>query len=121
MPVGTAGGLRQGDAAELTSIWVDPRHRGRGIGDDLVRTVVDWTGRQGCRVVRLWVSEGNEPAERLYARHGFVRTGEVQPIFAHEPRRREFAMARRQPAAERAGRGWRWILGPAVAGRSLRG
>jgi GNAT superfamily N-acetyltransferase len=112
VPVGTAGYLREGDGAELISMWVDPRCRGRGVGDDLVSAVVAWSERKRRGVLRLWVSEGNRPAERLYARHGFVRTGEVQPVGGRDPGRLEFAMARRQPAAERAGGGWpwRWLL-----------
>lgn len=107
-PVGTAGYLREADGAELISMWVDPRHRGRGVGDDLVRAVVAWSERKRCDVLRLWVSEGNRPAERLYARHGFVRTGEVQPIGGRDLGRLEFAMARRRPAAHLAPGGWPW-------------
>ncbi len=46
----------------------------------------------------VWVSEGNEPAERFYLRHGFVRTGRVQPIDVDLPVRGvEFEMRRVYP------------------------
>jgi hypothetical protein len=43
--------------------------------------------------VRACVSDGNERAERLYARHGFARTGERQPIRPADPTRLELAMS----------------------------
>ncbi len=97
-PVGTAGGLVE-DGAELVSLWVHPSWRGRGVGDLLVRAVLDWAREQGHREVRLWVSAGNAPAEHLYARHGFTRTGACQPVTPAEPTRLEFAMIRTLDAA----------------------
>lgn len=91
--VGTAGGVVE-DGAELVSLWVHPDWRGRGVGDLLVQAVLDWAREQGQTEIRLWVSADNGPAERLYARHGFVRTGASQPITSADPTRREFAMAR---------------------------
>ena len=91
--VGTVGGLVE-DGAELVSLWVHPAWRGRGVGDLLVQAVLDWARAQGHRVVRLWVSADNAPAERLYARHGFVRTGACQPVTPGDPTRREFEMVR---------------------------
>ncbi len=91
--VGTAGGVAE-DGAELVSLWVHPTWRGRGVGDLLVQAVLDWAREQGHAELRLWVSANNGPAERLYARHSFVRTGASQPVTATDPTRREFAMTR---------------------------
>lgn len=94
---GTVGGITSDDgrAAELVSVWVAASARGRGIGDALVAAVVAWAAGEGVGEIQLWVSEGNVPAERLYARHGFHRTGAVQPVVADEPERLEFEMTRR--------------------------
>jgi GNAT superfamily N-acetyltransferase len=80
--VGTAGGWVKEDAAspELISMWVSPDARGKGAGDGLVGAVLEWATGERCRRVGLWVLEGNEPAERLYRRHGFRRTGRRQVI-----------------------------------------
>ncbi|TVL91017.1 GNAT family N-acetyltransferase [Streptomyces sp. SAJ15] len=79
--------------AELVSLWVRPAARGRGVGDLLVREVLRWARDHDVPTVRLWVAEGNEPAERLYTRHDFQRTGTVQPVRAGADAL-EFAMTR---------------------------
>ncbi|MGH9250147.1 MAG: GNAT family N-acetyltransferase [Acidimicrobiales bacterium] len=50
------------------------------MGDALVDEVVRWAGEQHADAVALWVTSGNGAAERLYACHGFVRTGATQPL-----------------------------------------
>jgi GNAT superfamily N-acetyltransferase len=92
--VGLVGGLFQetDGAALLISMWVAPSARGQGVGDALVKAVLKWAREIGCEQVRLWVTEGNEPAERLYARNGFVPTGEKQAIRPGEWDRLEIAM-----------------------------
>jgi GNAT superfamily N-acetyltransferase len=90
--VGTVGGMFFDEAPHLISMWVHPDARGQGIGGLLVRAVLDLAREEGYDRVRLWVTEGNEPAERLYARNGFVRTGESQPARADDPSRLEVAM-----------------------------
>jgi ribosomal protein S18 acetylase RimI-like enzyme len=75
--------------ASLTSLWVEPSARGRGVGDHLVRAVLEWAKSGGFNQVLLWVAEGNSKAEALYERNGFSRTGDV----IAEPKR-EFEMKR---------------------------
>ncbi|AFU03264.1 putative acetyltransferase [Nocardia brasiliensis ATCC 700358] len=76
-PAGLAGGElgEHPETSTLVSMWVAPQARGLGVGDALVRTVLEWARGQGHRRTLLWVLDGNEPAERLYLRHGFQRTG----------------------------------------------
>jgi len=84
---GTAGGIPSGDgSASLISVWVRPESRGTGAGDSLVEAVLEWARAGRFPAVRLWVTTGNDAAERLYVRHGFVRTGAVKPVIEGEDR-----------------------------------
>ncbi len=65
------------DGVELLSLWVAPQARGRGIGDALVRAVIDWAAAHGASHVELEAIVGNAPALELYRRSGFVALGEV--------------------------------------------
>lgn len=78
-------------AAELISMWVHPAERGTGIAGQLVDAVLAWAAAEGYGEVRLWVTDGNDRAERLYARHGFRRTGGTQP-YPNDPERVELEM-----------------------------
>ena len=62
------------DEAELARLIVDPAHRGRGVGRELVRALVGEARRLGWSDVWLRVDPDNEPALRAYAAAGFVRT-----------------------------------------------
>jgi GNAT superfamily N-acetyltransferase len=81
------------DAAELISMWVQPDWRARDVGGRLVEALAGWAAGEAVSRLRLWVADGNGPAERLYRRHGFRRTGERQPLGTYG--RAEFAMERR--------------------------
>lgn len=96
----------------LVSMWVAPAARSRGAADLLVGAALSRADELGLTGLRLWVTEGNDPAERLYVRHGFTRTGAVQPVREGEDAR-EFEMAR---AATAAG-DQRWRAGSARPGR----
>ena len=97
--VGTVGGIASDDtSAALISMWVAPRARGKGAGARLVDAVLDWAKEAGYGSVRLWVTDGNVAAERLYMRSGFTRTGAVQPVHPGQPRA-EFEMSRRTSGA----------------------
>jgi ribosomal-protein-alanine N-acetyltransferase len=56
--------------AELESIAVDPRYRGRGVAQALLDATV---ARLRGSTLRLMVSVANEPALRFYRQYGFVR------------------------------------------------
>jgi GNAT superfamily N-acetyltransferase len=80
-------------AAAVTAMWVDPLFRRRGVGDVLIKHVLEWAASTGYTDAVLWVADQNESAERLYARNGFGRTGEVSEVRPGESRL-EFEMAR---------------------------
>ncbi len=93
--VGTVAGFGEVErgAVHVMSMWVDRRVRGTGVADRLVEAVVEWAGAEGFGFVRLEVTEGNDVAERLYRRHGFVRSGHVGVMSEDDPRV-EFEMVR---------------------------
>jgi len=67
-------------AAAMTAMWVDPRYRRLGVGELLVKTVLEWAKGMGYAQVFLWVTDVNARAEDLYSRLGFVRTGASQEV-----------------------------------------
>jgi ribosomal protein S18 acetylase RimI-like enzyme len=65
--------------ATLFGMYVAPRARGRGIGEALVRAVLEQARRLGKSAVVLEVTVGNDAAIALYERCGFERTGATSP------------------------------------------
>jgi GNAT superfamily N-acetyltransferase len=93
-PAGLIGGYQEDPAtAELVSMYVRPRARGRGVGEALVATVIGWARNRNATQVHLWVTEANSHARALYERCGFALTGERQPL-PSDPSIGEVAMAR---------------------------
>jgi GNAT superfamily N-acetyltransferase len=83
-PVGMASGV-PGDeegVVELISMWVAPDGRGRGVGDRLMRQIEEWARADGAHALELAVADGNDPARKLYLRHGYFDTdkpGDLMP------------------------------------------
>ncbi|MGH3658561.1 MAG: GNAT family N-acetyltransferase, partial [Micromonosporaceae bacterium] len=73
---GAESGTDSVATVDLVFMWVSACVRRRGVGMALVEEVLAWARTQGAERVQLRVTDGNVPAERLYARCGFVRTGE---------------------------------------------
>ena len=92
--VGTVSGGpgKARNASAVTAMWVDPAFRRQGIGDLLLTTVLEWALTKRYREVFLWVTERNDNAERLYLRHGFVRTGAAEEV---RPGQLEFELSRK--------------------------
>ena len=63
------------DEAEILSIAVDGRHRGRGLSRNLLLTHLGHLAGRGVRTVHLEVEENNQAARRLYDGTGFTVTG----------------------------------------------
>ncbi|WP_330456124.1 helix-turn-helix domain-containing GNAT family N-acetyltransferase [Streptomyces sp. NBC_00820] len=62
--------------ARLRLLLVEPGARGHGVGDRLVRAVVDFARDAGYRHLVLWTNDLLGSARRLYQRHGFTLVGE---------------------------------------------
>lgn len=79
--VGAAGlsfaqGRKTRHKADLFGMVVRQAWQGQGLGDALVQAVLDQArARPGVRLIQLTVTEGNGPAQALYARHGFQPFG----------------------------------------------
>lgn len=77
-PVGCVMCVR--DEAPATSrlrlLLVEPDARGLGIGDRLVKAVVDFARGVGYRDLVLWTNDVLASARRIYQRHGFVLVAE---------------------------------------------
>ena len=95
--VGLVAGMVDPDepaARQLVGMWVDPSARGTGTAGRLVEAVLAWARDDGAEGVVLWVADGNERAERLYARMGFSRNGR-RAALPPDPEKGEFQMAHR--------------------------
>ncbi|MFE9306318.1 GNAT family N-acetyltransferase [Streptomyces sp. NPDC020792] len=88
--------------ARLRLLLVGPEARGLGIGDRLVRAVVDFARGAGYRDLVLWTNDVLGGARRIYQRHGFVLVAE-QPHHSF--------------GKDLVGQDWRLNLGEPGAGR----
>ncbi|MBF6175141.1 GNAT family N-acetyltransferase [Nocardia blacklockiae] len=62
-------------ALEISKLYVLPDHHGAGVSTALMRAAVDDARRGGYAGVWLGVNQGNERAQRFYAKHGFRTVG----------------------------------------------
>jgi ribosomal-protein-alanine N-acetyltransferase len=80
---------RAADEAEILSVAVEPRRRGRGLASRLLTLHLRRLAAFGVRAVLLELEETNEPARRLYARAGFHEVGRRPGYYPRD----EFAAA----------------------------
>lgn len=69
--LGTGGLARRQGYGEVKSMFVDPAARGRGVGDALLRQIIDQARTDGLPMLKLETGDVLHDAHRLYARHGF--------------------------------------------------
>jgi ribosomal protein S18 acetylase RimI-like enzyme len=65
---------------QIVAMWVDPRHRGRRLAEELLDAASEWSADRGADELVLDVTETNEAARRLYGRAGFAETGTTVPL-----------------------------------------
>jgi ribosomal protein S18 acetylase RimI-like enzyme len=75
-PIGRMVIQREAGTWRLLDISLMPEHRGQGIGGELIRALIKDCGAVGA-VLQLQVVNTN-PAQRLYTRLGFIKTGQDQ-------------------------------------------
>lgn len=59
----------------LNDLFVDPQNRKQGIGEALIKTVMDFAKGQGAAYVQLETAVDNFTAQSLYEQIGFVKQG----------------------------------------------
>jgi ribosomal protein S18 acetylase RimI-like enzyme len=85
--LGVVGGFGRLDRSEvqLISLWVDRRARGKGAARELIKAVAGWARERGADRVVLFVQEANAPGRALYAKAGFLPTGDRAPVGEGRP------------------------------------
>jgi ribosomal protein S18 acetylase RimI-like enzyme len=66
----------------MLSVW--PQMQGRGIGKHLLAAAADHAGKNNCDNIRITVISARPELIAWYERHGYQRTGEIQPFHAGE-------------------------------------
>ena len=65
-----------GEYAQLEELFVDPRARGKNVGELLVQAVVAAARERGCTEIGIHILHKYSANRSFYARYGFVHTGE---------------------------------------------
>ena len=71
----------RGVRAELVSIAVDPKSRGKGIASALLESTLRRVRRRGAARIGLTVRLTNRPARAFYEKYGFRRTRVVRGYY----------------------------------------
>ena len=73
-----------GDRAEVRWLFVDPEHRGTGIGTELFETTVEALRDRDVDVVQAVTLEANTEGQRFFERFDFIRTDDRSIEIADE-------------------------------------
>ncbi len=68
--------------AQIYNIVIDKAFRGRGLGEMLLRHLIDRAKEAGCRLMTLEVRGGNGAAMELYHKLGFREVGRRKGYYA---------------------------------------
>lgn len=85
------------DEGEITNVAVKPEFRRCHIADEMLQTLVRESEEQGICNIYLEVRVSNDPAIRLYEKHGFIRKG-IRKNFYEKPKEDAYVMCRESTA-----------------------
>lgn len=91
--VGYVGMMAVLDEGYISNVAVQPEKRRQGIGDLLIRTLLERAEARELSFVTLEVREHNEPAIALYRKWGFVPVG-LRKDYYEQPRENAILMTR---------------------------
>jgi ribosomal-protein-alanine N-acetyltransferase len=81
--VGFGGLWMQYDTAHINTLAVRPDCRRRGVAEQLLVRLIDWSIEQGAQELTLEVRESNVAAQALYAKFGFDVVGHRKRYYAN--------------------------------------
>jgi ribosomal protein S18 acetylase RimI-like enzyme len=82
--VGFSHAVLSADAGHILRLYVDPDHRERGTGGELLEATRDELFARGAEVVQAMVLTANELGNAFYRAYGFEQTGEGTTTIAGE-------------------------------------
>ncbi|OJZ65794.1 GNAT family N-acetyltransferase [Mycobacterium paraffinicum] len=94
--IGYAMLIRDGEAAELSKIYVAPEHHGTGVATALMDLALTTAGEWKVSRVWLGVNQANQRAQRFYAKSGFQVSG-TRTFQVGAGRENDFVMTRPLP------------------------
>lgn len=71
-----------GDEIHITNIAIDPPYRRKGIGERMLRQIMEMGREEGMRLMTLEVRASNTPAQRMYRKLGFIPVGTRKGYYA---------------------------------------
>lgn len=73
------------DEGHIINIAVHPAYRRQGYGELMMRQIIVACMAQGCKKMTLEVRKHNTPAQYLYQKLGFVKSG-IRPQYYDDPK-----------------------------------
>lgn len=80
--IGYAGLWKVMDEGQITNIAVHPDYRRRGIGEKMLKMLIENTKEEGISFYTLEVRESNTGAIKLYEKLGFIKNGLRKEYYA---------------------------------------
>ena len=65
------------DCVELYEFYVEPFFKGKGIGRELIQTVISEAKAENIKKLFLWVIKDNLAARKFYEANGFIANGDT--------------------------------------------